>query len=343
MTATNRQIVLVRRPTGLPTLEDFAEREAPIPVPGPGEVLVRNLYLSLDPAIRGWMSDAQSYLPPIRIGDPVRSGTLARVVASNRDDVEPGDVVQALAAWEEYSVLGKHGVHGKVKPIPGIPLESSLSVLGGNGLTAYFGLFEIGKPRPGETVLVTAAAGAVGSVVGQLAKIHGCRAVGIAGGADKCRWVVDELGFDAAIDYKSENVRARLKETCPKGVDVFFDSVGGALLDAGLGRINLHGRVVICGAISQINAESLPAGPSNYVRLIAMRARMEGFVTFDFAARYDEARAEIARHILEGRLRYRDDVVVGLSNAPRHLLRLFDGSHLGKLMVAIADEGEMKR
>ncbi|MBC7174593.1 MAG: NADP-dependent oxidoreductase, partial [Polyangiaceae bacterium] len=334
---------LARRPSGLPALEDFALKEAPMPAHGPGEVLVRNLYLSLDPAIRGWMSDAQSYLPPIRIGDPVRSGALAEVIASNREGLLPGDIIQALAAWEEYSVLGEHAIHGKVAPIEGIPLESSLSVLGGTGLTAYFGLLEIGAPKPGETVLVTAAAGAVGSIVGQLAKLHGCRAVGIAGGREKCEWLTGELGFDAAIDYRSGDLRARLKEACPKGVDVFFDCVGGEQLDLGLARINLGARVVICGAISQINAEELPPGPSNYVRLIAKRARMQGFVTFDYAARFDAARAELARHIFEGNLRYRDDVVVGLESAPRHLLRLFDGSHRGKLMVKITDPGEVER
>ncbi len=340
MTTTNRQIVLVRRPKGLPTLEDFAERTTPVPTPGDGEVLVRNLYLSLDPAIRGWMSEARSYLPPIRLGEPVRSGALAEVVASNREDHRVGDVVQVLSAWEEYSVVGAQGLHGKVKDWPGIPLESSLSVLGGNGLTAYFGLFEIGRPKPGETVLVSAAAGAVGSIVGQLAKIHGCRVVGIAGGDAKCRMLVDELGFDAAIDHRDESLRARLKDRCPNGVDVFFDSVGGDVLDAGLARINVGARVVICGAISQINAETLPPGPSNYIHLLAKRARMEGFVTFDYAARFDEAREVLAGHVAEGRLKYRDDVAVGLENAPRHLLRLFDGSHRGKLMVQIADRSD---
>jgi NADPH-dependent curcumin reductase CurA len=326
---------------GAPVAEDFAMGEVAIPSPGEGEVLVRNLYLSLDPAIRGWMSEAKSYLPPIRIGDPIRSGTLSQVVASNRDDHVPGDIVQALAAWEEYSVLSAHGLHGKVSPTPGIPLCSQLSVLGGNGLTAYFGLLEVGAPRPGETVLVTAAAGGVGSLVGQIAKIHGCRAVGITGGADKARWLTDELGYDAAIDYKSEDLRAALKAACPKGVDVFFDSVGGEILNAGLARINIGARVVICGAISQINATELPPGPSNYMQLMAKRARMQGFMTLDYAHRFHEARAEIAGWIREGKLRYRDDIALGLENAPRHLLRLFDGTHRGKLMVKLADSEEV--
>ncbi len=335
--AVNRQVVLARRPVGVPVADDFALRDAPMPTPGEGEVLVKNLYLSLDPAIRGWMSDAKSYLPPIRIGDPIRSGALSQVVASKREGFAPGDLVQTLAAWEEYSVLSAHGLHGKVKPVEGVPLRSQLNVLGGNGLTAYFGLFEVGTPKPGETVLVTAAAGGVGSLVGQLAKIHGCRAVGVTGGADKAKWIVDELGYDAAIDYKHDDLRAALKATCPKGVDVFFDSVGGEVLNLGLRHINLGARVVVCGAISQINATDLPPGPSNYVQLIPQRARMQGFVTLDYAARYDEARAAIAGLIREGKLRFRDDVAYGLENAPQHLLRLFDGTHRGKLMVELAE------
>jgi NADPH-dependent curcumin reductase CurA len=340
--ALNRQVVLARRPVGVPVADDFALRDAPMPTPGEGEVLVQNLYLSLDPAIRGWMSEAKSYLPPIRLGDPIRSGALSRVVTSRLEGYAPGDVVQTLAAWEEHSVLSSRALHGKVKPVEGVPLRSQLNVLGGNGLTAYFGLLEVGAPKPGETVLVTAAAGGVGSLVGQLAKIHGCRAVGVTGGADKARWIVDELGYDAAIDYKRDDLRAALKATCPEGVDVFFDSVGGEVLNLGLRHINLGARVVLCGAISQINATELPPGPSNYVQLLAKRARMQGFVTLDYAARYDEARAAIAAWIREGKLRYRDDVAHGLENAPRHLLRLFDGTHRGKLMVRLTDEGEVR-
>ncbi len=321
----------------MPSREDFAVGEGPIGNPGPGEVLLRNLYLSIDPAIRGWMSDAKSYLPPIELGDSIRSGTLSEVVESNAEGWEPGDLVRALAAWESYSVVPVRNLHGKVRPIEGVPLSSMLSVLGGTGLTAYFGLLHVGRPRAGETVLVSAAAGGVGSIVGQLAKIRGCRAVGLTGTDDKCNWIVDELGYDVAINYKTADLKAALGEACPDGVDVFFDSVGGEILNTVLTRIRYHGRVVICGAMSQINARELPPGPSNYLQLLAKSARMEGFTTLDFATRYDDARQELAKWIAEGKIVHRDDVVEGLERAPAHLLRLFTGDHRGKLMVEIAE------
>jgi NADPH-dependent curcumin reductase CurA len=299
--------------------------------------LLKNLYLSIDPAIRGWMSDAKSYLPPIEIGSPIRSGTLSQVVESNAEDWPVGQIVQALATWEAYSVVPHESLHGKVKPVEGVPLPSMLSVLGGNGLTAYFGLLEVGEPKEGETVLVSAAAGGVGSIVGQVARIKGCQAVGLTGTDEKCAWLTDELGYDAAINYKSADLKLALKEACPKGVDVFFDSVGGEILDTSLTRLNRRGRVVLCGAISQINAPELPPGPSNYLQLLAKSARMEGFTTLDFARRYDEARSELADWIREGRLRYRDEIVEGIDEAPAHLLRLFSGHHRGKLMVKLAD------
>lgn len=337
MRQENRQILLARRPSGLPVAEDFERRVAAVPTPGAGQVLVRNLYLSIDPAIRGWMNEAKSYLPPIQLGEPVRSGALGQVIASHRDDHRPGDLVQVLAAWEEYSVVGEHGLLGKVEPVEDLPLCAQLSVLGGNGLTAYFGMLDVGQPRPGETVLVSGAAGGVGSIAGQIAKLHGCKTVGITTGAEKCRWLRDELGYDAAIDYKSEDLRAALKQSCPDGIDVFFDNVGGEILNSALGRINIGARVVLCGAISQINASARPPGPSNYIRLVSQRARMQGFITLDYSARYDEARAQIARWLREGKLLYRDDIAEGLEYAPRQLLRLFDGSHRGKLMVKLAD------
>jgi NADPH-dependent curcumin reductase CurA len=219
----NQQVLLRRRPEGAPTANDFEMAESPVGKPGPGEVLLKNLYLSIDPAIRGWMSDAKSYLPPIELGAPVRSGTLSQIVASNVEDWPVGQIVQALATWESYSVVPAQSLHGKVRTIEGIPLASMLSVLGGNGLTAYFGLLEIGRPKDGETVLVSAAAGGVGSIVGQVARIKGCRAVGLTGSDEKCAWLIDELGYDAAINYKSADLKLALKEACPKGVDVFFD------------------------------------------------------------------------------------------------------------------------
>jgi NADPH-dependent curcumin reductase len=333
--AENRQILLARRPRGVPVMEDFQLSSGPIPEPREGEVLLRHLVLSIDPAIRGWMSEKKSYLPPIALGAPVRSGTLSQVVESRDPRVEKGSIVQALGAWEEYSAVPSEAVMGRVARIAGIPLEAHLSVLGGTGLTAYFGLLEVGQPREGETVLVSAAAGGVGSIVGQIAKIKGCRVIGVAGGEDKCRWLVDELGFDAAIDYKAEDVKRALGEAAPKGVDVYFDSVGGELLELALTRLRNFGRVVLCGAISQIHEDELPPGPRSYVHLIAKRGRMQGFVTLDYAARYDHARAELAGWIRDGKLRYRDELAQGIETAPGHFLRLFDGSHRGKLMVKL--------
>jgi NADPH-dependent curcumin reductase CurA len=321
----------------VPTVGDFEAAEAAVNLPEVGEVLLRNLYLSVDPAIRGWMSEAKSYLPPIGIGDPIRSGTLSQIVESKAEGWPAGQVVQALAAWESYSVVSSRMLHGKVQSIEGIPLSTMLSVLGGTGLTAYFGLLEVGNPNEGETVLVSAAAGGVGSIVGQIARVKGCRAVGLTGSDEKCAWLTEELGYDAAINYKTTNLRLALGEACPAGIDVFFDSVGGEILNTALTRLNRHGRVVVCGAISQINEAELPAGPSNYLQLLAKSARMEGFTTLDFASRYDEARADLARWIREAQIHYRDDIVEGLDEAPAHLLRLFSGEHRGKLLVKLAD------
>ena len=333
----NRQIVLKRRPVGVPEPEDFEGRQSAIPSPQAGEVLLKNLYLSIDPAIRGWMSDARSYLPPIAIGDPVRSGTLSQIVESKVEGWPVGQIVQALGTWESYSVVPEGQLHGRVETIEGIALPSMLSVLGGNGLTAYFGLLEVGRPNEGETVLVSAAAGGVGSIAGQIARIKGCRAVGLTGSDEKCAWLTDELGYHAAVNYKTADLKVALKEACPRGVDVFFDSVGGEILDTVLTRLNRRGRVALCGAISQINATELPPGPRNYLQLLAKSARMEGFTTLDFSRRYDEARADLARWSREGKLHYRDEIVEGIEQAPSHLLRLFSGEHRGKLMVKLAD------
>ncbi len=340
MALGNQQILLKKRPVGVPVAGDFGRAEGAIGVPGDGEVLLKNLYLSIDPAIRGWMSESKSYLPPVELGAPVRSGTLSEIVESHADGWSQGDVVRALAAWESFSVVPSRDLHGKVRTIEGIPLSAMLSVLGGTGLTAYFGLLEVGRPRKGETVLVSAAAGGVGSIVGQIAKLKGCRAVGLTGSDDKCAWLVDDLGYDAAINYKTADLRNAIDRECPDGIDVFFDSVGGDLLELALNRLRRGGRVVLCGAMSQINATKRPEGPASYLQLLAKSARMEGFTTFDFAARFDEARAELAGWIQEGKIRYRDDVAKGLDQAPLQLLRLFDGSHRGKLMVELQHEGD---
>lgn len=333
----NRRVLLAKRPVGLPTADDFARDEVEVEDLAPGHALVKNLYLALDPAIRGWMNDSRgSYMPPIAVGAPIRSGNVAQVVASKIEGIEPGEIHQTLGGWEDYSTLDAHGFHGRIRPLPGIPVHSAMNVLGGSGLTAYFGLFDVGAPKPGETVLVSAASGSVGSLVGQLAKIHGCRVAGLTSGPEKGEWL-RALGFDDVIDYKNEDLKKGLDRACPKGVDVFFDSVGGDVLDTVLTRIRVHARIALCGAISQINATEAPKGPKNYLQLLGKRARMQGFVTIDYADRYDAARETIATYIREGKLTYHDEIVDGLDAAPSHFLRLFDGTHKGKLMVRLAD------
>lgn len=337
MARTNARILLAKRPVGLPTEDVYAYDEVEIPRLAEGQALVRNLYLALDPAIRGWMNDSKaSYMPPIELGAPVRSGNVSQVVESRIPGIEPGQVYQTLAAWEEYSVLDARGFHGRVETEPGVSLRSALHLFGGSGLTAYFGVLDVGQPKPGETVVVSAASGSVGSLVGQIAKNVGARVVGITGSAEKARWLVDELGFDAAIDHRSEDLRVALKTHCPKGVDVYFDSVGGEMLDTVLSRIQVGARVVLCGAIASINATNQSSGPRNYVHLIAKRGRMQGFVTIDYMKRYPEARAAIAAWVREGRLRYHEDVTKGLRSAPTSFLRLFDGTHRGKLLVELS-------
>ncbi len=337
MTEKNLQVRLASRPIGLPKDSDFEIFEEDIPQPSEGEVLVRNVYLSLDPAIRGWMDDRRSYLPPIGLGQVMRGLTVGRVVASKHPDFTTGDAVQGVLGWQLYAVIG--GKHLNPVP-PGVPLSLALGPLGMTGLTAYFGLLDIGKPKRGETVVVSGAAGAVGSVVGQIAKIKGCRAVGIAGGDNKCHWLTEELGFDAAIDYKTaEDLHEAIYHACPQGVDIYFDNVGGTVLDTALRSLNQRARVVLCGAISQYNnAEEAPKGPGNYLSLLINRARMEGFIVLDYQERYSDALAELGRWLMAGKIRYREDIVDGLENAPNALLKLFDGSNEGKLMVRLSPE-----
>lgn len=302
---------------------------------------MRNLYLSLDPAIRGWMDAADSYVEPIALGAPIRSGSLAEVVESKHPSFEVGDNVIGLTAWEDFSDVHAKAIHKMPSDIP-LPLTNFLSVLGGNGLTAYFGLFDVGRPEPGETVLVSAAAGGVGSIVGQLARIHGCRAVGLCGSPDKCAWLTDELGYDAAIDYRGGDLKEAIRAACPEGVDVYFDSVGGTMLDAALAHINVGARVVLCGAMSQLNQTGRAPGPKNYLRLLSRRARMEGFVTLDYAARWGEGTQKLAEWLLAGELAHREHVVDGLENAPSAFRMLFDGSNMGKLMVRVAPPGGIR-
>jgi NADPH-dependent curcumin reductase CurA len=336
MTQTQTRILLAARPQGLPRSSDFEVVSSPIPTPAAGEVLVRSIYLSLDPAMRGWMDDRPSYLPPVQLGEVMRGLSVAEVVDSRDPAFQPGQRVSALTGWQEYAALPAK----ELTPIPdSVPLPLALGPLGMTGMTAYFGLLDVGMPKAGETVLVSGAAGAVGSLVGQIAKIEGCRVVGIAGSDDKCRWLTDELGFDAAINYKtSEDLYGALREACPNGVDVYFDNVGGPLLDMALGLINLGARIVICGAISIYNATAPPPGPANYLSLLVHRARMQGFIVFDYAPRYPEAVEAISKWLAEGKLEARHEIVDGLENAPDALLRLFDGSNQGKLMVRVAPQ-----
>ncbi|HEV7784038.1 MAG TPA: NADP-dependent oxidoreductase [Thermoanaerobaculia bacterium] len=317
----------------MPRESDFQFVEEPVPQPGEGKVLVRNILLSLDPAMRGWMNEGKSYVPPIGIGEVMRGVTVGEVVESRAPGFAPGDLVSGVLGWQRYAVARATELS---RIPPGIAPAVALGPMGFTGLTAYFGLLDVGQLKADETVLVSGAAGAVGSIVGQIAKIHVCRAVGLAGTDEKCRWLTEELGFDAAINYKTaKDLHEEIRSACPKGVNVYFDNVGGEILNTALRSLALHARVVICGAISQYNATEPPKGPANYLALLVQRARMEGFVVMDYQARYAEAQAALGRWIAEGKIHYREDVVEGLENAPKALLRLFDGSNTGKLMVKI--------
>ncbi|HKA51709.1 MAG TPA: NADP-dependent oxidoreductase [Candidatus Dormibacteraeota bacterium] len=330
----NRQWLLARRPQGMVSADDFHLVEQPIPELSDGQVLVRNLYLSCDPAQRGWIGH-DTYLPAVKLGDVMRSIAAGEVVESRHRRFESGQVVQGILGWQDFAVVNPDS--SMLTPVlPGVPIDASLSVLGLNGLTAYFGLLEIGRPQPGETVAVSAAAGATGSAAGQIALIKGCRVVGIAGGSDKCRYV-SELGFHAVIDYKAEDVSERLRETCPNGIDIYFDNVGGDMLNAALARLAMRGRVVLCGAIARYNDTAPSPGPSNYLSLAVQRGRMEGFIVLDYYDRASEAIPVLYGWMNEGKLKYRTDVVHGLENAPAALARLFNGENQGKQLVKIAD------
>jgi NADPH-dependent curcumin reductase CurA len=336
MTERNRQWLLARRPQGAITSDDFRFVETPIPEPKDGEILVCNIYLSVDPTQRTWIA-GETYLPAVKIGEVVRSFAVGRVVKSHNPRFKPGQLVQGLFGWQDYVVTAP-GTPSAPAPMPsGVPIETAMSVLGFTGLTAYFGLLEIGRPAPGETVVVSGAAGATGSIVGQIAKIKGCRVVGIAGGPEKCRYLTETLGFDAAIDYKAGDVGAALKAACPKGVDVYFDNVGGELLDAALARLALRGRVVLSGAIARYNDAEPAPGPKNYLNLVVQRGRMEGFLVTDYIPRAAEAMAALAGWLSEGKLKDRVDVQHGLENAPATLERLFKGENAGKQLLRIAE------
>jgi NADPH-dependent curcumin reductase CurA len=330
----NRQWLLARRPDGALRDSDFKFAETEVPTPGEGEVLVRALMLSCDPTQRTWIA-GDTYLPAVEIGEVVRSFGAGRIEASNSPDFKVGDIVLGLIGWQDYVAMKPGGHLNKLAP--GAPLELAMGVLGMIGVTAYFGLLDVGRPVAGETVVVSGAAGATGSIVGQIAKIKGCRAIGIAGGAEKCRWLTQELGFDAAIDYKSENVRARIRESCPKGIDIFFDNVGGPILDAALACLAMRGRIVLCGGVAAYDAAEPLPGPKNYLTLISKRGRMEGFLVFDYMPRASEAIGALAAWVKEGKLKHRVDVQQGLENAPATLRRLFEGKNEGKQLLRVAE------
>jgi NADPH-dependent curcumin reductase CurA len=336
---TNHQIRLAARPNGLPTREGWSFTTEPVAEPADGGVLVKTLALSLDPAMRGWMNDGKSYIPPVGIGEVMRAGGIGRVIASKNPAFAVGDVVSCTPGVQEYCLIAageikRNGLF-KIDTRLGTP-NQWLNVLGMPGMTAYFGLMDVGTPKAGETVVVSGAAGAVGQTVGQLAKAKGCRVVGIAGGPAKCEWVVKELGFDACVDYKAGNLKTDLRDACPKGVDIYFDNVGGEILDVVLTRITRKARIIVCGAISQYNNTTPVKGPANYLSLLVNRARMEGMVVFDYVDRFPVAVAELAGLMKAGRLKSKEDVVVGLDTFPETLLKLFSGENFGKLVLQVA-------
>jgi NADPH-dependent curcumin reductase CurA len=336
MAPENRQWLLRARPAGMVKESDFELRTSPAPAPKDGEALVRVLYLSFDPAMRGWMEDRPSYIPPVQLGEVMRAGAVGQVIESRSPDYKVGDFLQGTFGWQDYALASRGGIM-PASPLPkGTPLTWPLGVCGITGLTAYFGLLDLGKPKAGETVVVSGAAGATGSVAGQIAKLKGCRVIGIAGGTDKCRWLTEQAHFDAAIDYKRENVARRLHELCPKGIDVYFDNVGGEILDAALANLGQRARIVQCGGISGYN-DTMPPAVHNTMNLVVTRSRMEGFIVIDYLPRFAEGAGQLAQWVMEGKIAHAEDVQHGLENAPKTFLRLFQGKNLGKQLLKVAD------
>ena len=333
MVLTNRQWLINGRPVGRGLVDDdFKLVETPVAEPGEGEVLVKNRYIAFDPAQKGWMENLGGYVAPTEIGEVMRGSGVGEVVSSNAPGFAKGDKVQGMLRWQDYALMPAKEL---LKVADDDLLTANLGVMGTTGMTAYFGLNKIGKPFPGDTVVVTGAAGATGSVVGQMAKIAGCRVIGVAGGPAKCKWLVDELGFDGAVDYKAGNIKDQIKALCPDGIDVLWDNVGGAQLNALLNQIAMHARIVICGGISRYELGKMPAGPENYFNLIFKRAHMEGFIVLDYISEYPLARKRIADWIRSGKMMYKEDVQSGLENAPRTLMRLFQGENFGKQLLKL--------
>ena len=337
MSEMNRTWVLRHRPVGEIREGDLELVETPLEPLNDGEVRAKTIYLSLDPTNRIWMSDMDAYLPPVGIGDPMRGGGLAVVTESRFDGLKEGDIVNTgLGTWSMYSVL-----RGETTPalprLPGVPLTAFMGPLGATGMTAYFGLMDIGKPKAGETVVVSAAAGAVGSMVGQIAKIQGCRVVGIAGSDEKCRWLTEVAGFDAAINYKTEDVGAALDEHCPIGVDINFENVGGKIMEEVIARLNDFSRMPLCGMISTYNDTAPAPGPANFSNFLMRRTLLKGFIVIDYFPRFPEGIQQMAQWLMEGKIKFETDIVKGFENAPSSLSRLFEGKNLGKLVVECSD------
>lgn len=332
----NRRLVLAARPTGM--IDDSTVRleETPLPEPGDGEALLRVRFLSIDPTIRTWMNDGPNYMPPIALDDVVRSAGIGEVVRSRTERFRVGDLVVALTGWQEYALAGAGGADVMQTLPSGIDPIVALNVFGITGMTAYFGMNDVGRVKEDDTVVVSGAAGATGSTAGQIAVIRGAKmVVGIAGTAEKCAWLVDELGFHAAINYKTDDVGARLRDLCPEGIDLYFDNVGGEILNTCLGQLALRGRVVLCGAISSYNSPERPPGPSNYFNLLIKRGRMEGFIVTDYVERFPEAQAEMFGWVADGRMRHKEYIVEGLERAPEALNLLFTGGNTGKVIVRL--------
>jgi NADPH-dependent curcumin reductase CurA len=330
----NRQLLLKRRPEGLVTHDDFEAVDAAMPEPADGEVLVAVRYLGLDATVRTWLSRAEGYIPPVEIGEVVRCSGIGEVLVSRVPALEPGTTVATLTGWQQFAAVGADPM--LTTPLaPGADPLAELGIFGSAGMTAFVGLTEIGEAKEGETVVVSAAAGATGSLAVQLAKIIGCRVIGVAGSPEKCSWLVDDLGIDGAINYRSDALGPALKELCPKGVDVFFDNTGGPILDAVLGRLAPKGRVVLCGAISSYNEAHKPPGPANYLNLISRRGRMQGFISWDYWGRWKEITDQLRAYVDDGRLRYRCHIFEGLESAPDALNAMFTGENIGKTVLKL--------
>ncbi len=336
--SVNRQYILASRPLALPTPQEVPMLETPVPEAGPGEIVIRNLYMSLDPAIRGWMSDEPNYIEPIPLGTKVWATTVGRVVQSNSPDFQVGDIALGMNAWEDYSCVPAEAAT-RLEDTFGLPLTNFLSILGATGLTAYFGLLDVGEPKEGDTLLVSGAAGAVGSIVGQIGKLKGCRVVGIAGTPEKCRWLLEDCGFDEVINYREcGDLQAAIAEACPDGVDIYWENVGGETLDAVLMNLAQNARIVFCGWIATYNDSEKRAGPRNLWQLLAKSARMEGFVVKDYVPQFPEGIVALGQWLAEGKIVHREHVVDGLENALDAFHMLFDGRNEGKLIVRIGED-----